>query len=652
MPIIPANQFNPAALNASGVYVTVITPPGYVVGVPSDVIGVVGTASWGPVNRPVLLGSSQASVLAFGPITAAALDATHGIYDLPTDLQNAFLQSTSQASLQAWGVRVTDGTDTAAFVAVAGAATGTSETATIGGTIAAGDTVSLTATSTGITGSPVTVTYTCVTADTTSTTATGLAAAVNANAALVGARVVAKVSGSVVTLYVPSSLTVTWSEAVTPSSGGPTVTLATGSASTAGASPTAIFTGSGGNNVQVVISAGVQSNTFTATVVPPFGGVAEVFPNLPGAGFWAAFAGAVNSGISAARGPSHILTVPAASVNNAVGAPTPGTYSLATGTDGRGVTTAALLGSQTSTPMTGFYALTGLTPGVGIAWIAGSTDQTLPTLLAQWGESNGSKVLWPFASGLTTGAALTLAQTIGVADTAFDYVKDWVYIKDTSNNVVRQVPPTAIIGGMWATYGPQESWDNKPVYGVLGTERSYGPLGTQPYTNSELGQLQSAGIGIITNPINAGRMWGTWGGRSTSNNSATVPSEYWRLTSYITRSLANFGGQYVSQMQSQQKSDPLRRKLRHAVNDFFNTLYGAGQIDTLNKTGGNAANVICDFSPTGTAGYGINTPTSVSQHYLYLMAVVLYLSSAWYIIMAVEGGTTTFQIVPAGATQA
>ncbi|HTI81734.1 MAG TPA: hypothetical protein VL614_14900 [Acetobacteraceae bacterium] len=643
--IIPAGQFNPASLQASGFYITITNPPSYITGVPTDVVGMVGTASWGPVNTPVSLGSGQAAQQAFGPMSAASLTDP---FDLATDLSLAFQQSVSQASLQAWAVRVTDGTDTAASASLAGAASAAAATATIAGTITAGNTVSLTATSTAITGSPITVTYTVQSTDTISTIAAALGKLVNNNAALAAARISAVVAAAVISLYAPTTLTpaVVWTGAAGGTSPTETVTIGTGTATTVGAVVAMRYTGTGGNSAsgsaQMTVAAGVAANTFNVAIVPPFGGNSEIYLGLPSAGFWPALKAALNRGMSPARGPSAIVSIPG-TANAAVGAPTPGTFTFAGGTDGRsGVTTATLIGSNTAQPMTGLWSLSNLNPGVGIAWIVGCTDPSSFQSLLQFGQSNSASVLASMPSGTSTAAAQAAVQTNGIADPAFNYVKDWIYFFDTANKQQRLVPPTAVIGGMWATYAPQNSPDNKAVLGVVGTERNNPQTGNQPYTLAEIGQLQSAGITIVTNPINAGSFWGTWGGRSTSQDPATQPSEYWRMTSFIARSLAGFGGKYVGQLQSQQLSDPLRRQVKAELNQFFNTLFGLGMIDTLASGGGPAAVVLCELNtaPNASPGYGMNTPSSISQHFMFSMCQVLYLSSVWYFVLALQGGTT------------
>ena len=74
--IIATGQVNVPALGADDAYVQIVAPPPFVTGAATDVIGVVGTASWGPVNTPVHMGSGQDAQNAFGPISAAALAPT------------------------------------------------------------------------------------------------------------------------------------------------------------------------------------------------------------------------------------------------------------------------------------------------------------------------------------------------------------------------------------------------------------------------------------------------------------------------------------------------------------------------------------------------------------------------------------------------
>ena len=634
--IVPPGQFNPAALGADDLYIQILNPPSYIRGVPTDVVGFVGTASWGPVNVAAHMGSAQDGATIFGPISSVSL---LDQFDLATDVVLAFSQASSEASIEGWAVRVTDGTDVAASAALTGAASSAPITETITGVVVAGDKITLTFTSTAIAGSPFAVAYTAKTGDTVTNLAAGLAAAINAAPNLVNVGIFASNLAGVLSIYQPTALTpqATVGSVVNP--GAEVVTPGTGSASTAGGTVTALYTGILGNSIQLLFTAGTVTGAITAAIVPPQTlGLTEVFPNLSGTNFWGALQNAINFGISGVRGPSQFLKMSGA--NNAVAAPVaPVTTTLAGGTDGRlGVTTGILNGSDTVLPKTGLYALRNLHPAVGIAWICGLTDTNVVANLKAFATSEGCSVLFPFPTGTSTATATAAVATIGQRDPALLYCKDWVYWFDSVNNTLRLSSPVAVIGGTWATFSPEQSPGNKNVNLVFGTDRNPPNQPGIPYTDSEIAQLENAGILLITNPIPAGQQFGIRHGQSTSLQPATAPAEWWRLTSFIARSFATTMGQFVDQLQSQQPNDPLRAAVKLQLNQFLQLLLGNSMIDKFV--------VICQFSasPSARPGNGINTPSSIAQHYLYALVQITYLSSVRFFILSLQGGTTVVTV--------
>jgi len=508
---------------APGLYIQVLNPPNFITGIATDVIGVVGTASWGPKNSPQLLGSPSQANQIFGGVTAAALT---DIHDLPTDLLIAFSQAQGTGILQAWGVRVTDGTDIAASVVVTDT----------GGTV------------TGIT-------------------------------------------------------------------------------------LNAVYSGVLGNSLSMTISAGSIPTTFTVQIAPFAGGNVEVYPNLVGgAPFWAALVAALNTGIAGVRGPSVLVN---GTIGTSVLGPALATSTLASGTDGRGsIISAQLVGSNASSPYTGVYALQNLLPQVGIVWCSGLSDSTIAANLTTAIASVPAWGLFTAVIGAAsnTTTMLSTLQTLGIQSINLTFTGNWVYWYDPINGQIRLVPPYAFIGGTCAVIPPETSPLNVPVSGVVGTER-YNPYGTpQPYTLAELGALDKAGCIIITNPIPGGATFGMASGRNTSASPGKQPVEYTRFTNFLALSLSNYMGQFVGSLQSQLPNDPTRAQVKHVLDKFTQQLLDANRISGYQN--------VCSFAASGNPNQGVNTPTTISQHYLYAYSAITYLASTWYFILSLQGGTT------------
>ena len=112
MPIIQAGAINNAALIVPDLYVEIVPPQSLVLnGVPTNVVGIVGTSTWGPVGTPVIVGSMSDFYVNFGPVMPRK-------YDMGTQIATAVQQGAQDFR----GVRVSDGTDTFASANVPGTA--------------------------------------------------------------------------------------------------------------------------------------------------------------------------------------------------------------------------------------------------------------------------------------------------------------------------------------------------------------------------------------------------------------------------------------------------------------------------------------------------------------------------------------------------
>ena len=107
MAIYQQGALNSTALVVPNLYINIIPPPLAINGVPSNVLGIVGTSTWGPVGMPATIGNLNEYQQTYGPVTARA-------HDLGTAVAIAAQQGASSFVC----VRVTDGTDTAASVEI------------------------------------------------------------------------------------------------------------------------------------------------------------------------------------------------------------------------------------------------------------------------------------------------------------------------------------------------------------------------------------------------------------------------------------------------------------------------------------------------------------------------------------------------------
>lgn len=106
--IIQQGSVNTTALIVPGLYVQIVPPKTTLInGVPTNVVGVVGTASWGPVGVPVVVATMADFARAFGAVQVRK-------FDMGTQVATAVLQGANNFRC----VRVTDGTEANAAVQI------------------------------------------------------------------------------------------------------------------------------------------------------------------------------------------------------------------------------------------------------------------------------------------------------------------------------------------------------------------------------------------------------------------------------------------------------------------------------------------------------------------------------------------------------
>ena len=516
MPIVQQGSINTTALVVPDLYVQIVPPQNLVLnGVPTNVAGVVGSASWGPVGQPVIIATMSDYARTFGPIVARK-------YDMGTQVATAVQQGAANFRC----VRVTDGTDTAAAFIVPN-----------------------------------------------------------------------------------TSIQVT-----------------------------ARYTGSLGSQIVISLGAGAKAGTWRFTVTLP-GMVPEVFDNIAGTGaaFWTALASAINAGQGPQRGPSQIVV---ANAQGTASTPVAFTWPLnlgAQGSDGAaGVTAATLVGSDTA-PRRGMYALRG--QGCSLALLADADDATQWTTQAGFGLSEGIYMVLTGPAGDSIANAVIAKANVGLDNYAAKLMfGDWVWWNDPVSGVLRVVSPQGFVLGRLANLSPEQSSLNKPLYGVVGSQKSGAPGSGQAtaYSAAELQALFNAGIDVIANPQPGGAFWGVRGGHNSSSNAATNGDNYTRLTNYLAATLAQGMGQYVGQV----INAALFRRIRATQLSFLQNMLSQGMLGSTD--GSLPFSVICDTSNNQASRTGLGYVQSDAQ--------VRYQAINQKFIVNIEGGQSVqvqAQSVPA-----
>jgi hypothetical protein len=645
-------QLNTAGAMAPGVYTQIVQPPPVVAGVATNGYGLVGVASWGPVNSPLVTGSPAMSQANWGAQQVRARD-------IATAVAIAF--SLGQYNNSA--VRVSDGTDTAATGALKDGAGVTGATLTgfftgtqgnqIVPTISAGtasssskltvampgysaeiyDNLTGAVSAAGVT--PGTA-YTSVPSLSISApqASNGVQATGNATLAASDATVASGGTGNAVNDLLELSngvilkVTAVTSGAVTTATIQDAGSIAAGSVpanpvavtSTTGAGTGATFTLSWGLGPATITNMGAGYTSVTAAIT---GGGGTGGAYTLAASIWPMLVSSVNNGQSGVRGPSQLVV---ATQGASTAAPVAGSIAMSGGTDGAaGVSDATLIGADT-TPPTGMYAL----QSSGVQTINLIDHQTS----SQWSAMDaftlqmgmfGAAQGQPGQSVATTGANL---DTAGVDDYSLKcLVGDWVYWTDTVNsNVQRLLGPATFWGPMRANLAPNQSTLNKPVAGLVGTQRSTMSL---PYSSPETLLACEDRLDFLANPSPGGNYFSFQTDRNTSSNAATNSEAYTTMTNFLALTLAANFGFVVGNPQT----DDLRTEVSDSITAFLTGLWLVQQyISDVNNPTAVPFKVTLDASN--------NPDNQVALGLMQCLVQVKYQSIVREFLISLQGGST------------
>lgn len=596
--IVQSGQLNVAALIVPGVYIVIVPPQLLINGVPTNVVGYVGTATWGPDNSPQVVSSYPSYAGQFGNLMARP-------FDMGTHVWAAYQYPNSQVVAQC--VRVTDGTDTAASAAIqTNCATATSKWTGSGGN---NQTVQLVTPGTA-SGSVKAILTTpnaslvevfdnilqgvhsvATTAGTTYTSVPALSvgaapaggqnAVINATLAVYGTPTVGAggsghavgdfvtySNGVIIKVATVSSGAIATYQPITTS--GSNVGSVTGAGTATPTNPLTQISSSGsgiGSTANVTWALGAPQivnpgagYTVAPTLTLSGGGTGSGGSYVATISYWPNIVNAVNNGQGSYRGPSSGLVMTLGTGTSAV---TNTTTTLSGGSDGANVTATSLVGSS-ALPYTGMYALQG--KGCSLGDLCDVTASSTWAAQVAFGLANGLYMLGTTASGDTLSNAPTELSTAGIDSYGLKMMfGDWIFVNDTVTNQYRYISPQAIAAQILGNLAPNQSSLNKQVYGVVGTQKS---ATGQSYQNGDIQTLVTSRMDVIASPSPGGSYFACQTGRNASSNAATNGDNYTRMNNFLAVTFANALGIYIGSVGTPGQA----RRAKSSIDAFMSNL--------------------------------------------------------------------------------
>lgn len=619
MAIYQYGQLNTTALTVPGLYVQIVPPQTVLLnGVPSNIGGVVGVASWGPTNSPVLFTGVTDGAQVFGPMS-------NRLNDMMTHVNVATLQGNAGAYV---GVRVTDGTDTAATGAIGNngslsfwSALANAVNTGAGTPRGPSNIVTAVATATGLI---FTARYTGSLGN------TGLISLTTGGAAN-SWRLVFSINGQISEIF--DNLGAAQSIAV-PATGQVLFTVQPLASSTVTLNGTVVtFVASGAISPQVNIGLTLQGTLSNFLTMANASADVQLVKFKYGIGattiqLTAATAGTAGNSLTIATNVVG-ATVSAATLLGGQAAITPPTVATAVmsgGTDGATtITTAVLVGVDTA-PRTGMFALR--KTGCAAAILCDLSDTTSFAGQSAFGQAEGIFMGVTTPSGDTIPNAVTTKQSAGIDNPWVKYMfGDWITFQDTTNGLLRTISPQGFWLGRRVNLSPQRSSLNKMINGVVSTQKT---AARQVYQQTDISQLYQAGLEVISNPSPGGSYFGCLTGRNSSSASGTHGENYTTMTDFIAATLNAGMGIYVGELQSLMANDLTRSRASATLSAFLSNLQAPGGDATQAMI--NSFQVVLNTTN--------NSPTTIGLGYMFAYVKVIYLSVVEFFIINLEGGQT------------
>ena len=196
-----------------------------------------------------------------------------------------------------------------------------------------------------------------------------------------------------------------------------------------------------------------------------------------------------------------------------------------------------------------------------------------------------------------------------------------MYVNDNVNGQQRLISPQGFAAGKLAALSPEQSTLNKPLQGVVGTQKS---TAQQQYSSAELQVLAQAGIDVICNPAPGGAYFACRLGHNTSSSAVIHGDNYTRLTNFIASTVNAGMGVYVGKVITKS----LMAQAKATLDAYFADLARQGIIS--NPAGTDPWLVLLDLSN--------NPQTRTALGYLQADVKVQYGPITEFLLINLEGG--------------
>ena len=578
MPIVQQGSLNTTALVVPDLYVQIVPPTPVINGVPSNVVGTVGTASWGPTNRAVTVGNYAQYVQNFGPLINRKYDAGTGV-----------AIAVQQGATSIVAVRASDGTDAAATstgiagcITFAGLYTGSLGNS-ITASLAAGSKANSWKLQVGLAGIGVVEAFDNITGGVANNTPTagsgyttvptlayslpqlpgGIQAQGSASLTVVSATGSGGTGYAINDIYpfangVTLKITGVSAGAVTTVSVHTGGNLTTGTAPTTGQTQTGVGSPGTGTGATFVLTWGIGP----ATVSVGGTGYTSATATLTGGGdqrclYCRDFDLWQPRHSREQRHQRFARTIADHHGNwqhwhhRALGAE----FYLQR-RHGRRQRRIVQPRRRRRPEPNRPCALRN--QGVSVGFVADLDDSTQWTTVDTFAQSEGVYMIQVAPAGIAISNGSTgtvdLKTTAGLDSWTSKLLHgDWIWWNDNSNGIIRLVSPQAFIAGRIANLSPEQSSLNKQIQAVVSSQKQgFSSNLNNTYSFADLQTLFTASIDVITNPVPGGGYWGARLGHNSSSDPTRSGDNYTRLTNYIAATLYKGMGLYVGQVINQQ----------------------------------------------------------------------------------------------------